>query len=209
MSSWPWFLWSAPTFRPIASAPAIVRYNVGIFAARCTAVHLVDSSFQTYQRKLLTRFCVLDLVHDLAEAQAGAARPEETLSDSRGNFRQAAAPAPWGTCASPTTCRPSPKPDRNSFWGLKSMFKISFSNIFIMDGNFASLCENVNNFSKDGIFASGTPWWRFIKSCGSPYFIKPKDVQYPCCRSIFIENNVNCAELSEILDYFYQVNYYK
>jgi hypothetical protein len=23
-----------------------------------------------------------------------------------------------------------------------------------MDGNFAGLCENVNNFSKDGIFAS-------------------------------------------------------
>ena len=34
------------------------------------------------------------------------------------------------------------------------MFKISFSNIFIMDTDFASLCENVNNFSKDGIFAS-------------------------------------------------------
>ena len=41
-----------------------------------------------------------------------------------------------------------------SFWGLKSIFKISFSNIFIMDANFAGLCENVNNFSKDGIFAS-------------------------------------------------------
>jgi len=25
-----------------------------------------------------------------------------------------------------------------------------------MDGNFAGLCENVNNFSKDGIFASDT-----------------------------------------------------
>ena len=34
------------------------------------------------------------------------------------------------------------------------MFKISFSNIFIMDANFAGLCENVNNFSEDGIFAS-------------------------------------------------------
>jgi len=34
------------------------------------------------------------------------------------------------------------------------MFKISFSNIFIMDANFADLCENVNNFSKDGIFES-------------------------------------------------------
>ena len=34
------------------------------------------------------------------------------------------------------------------------MFKISFSNIFIMDANFADLCENVNNFSKDAIFAS-------------------------------------------------------
>ncbi len=34
------------------------------------------------------------------------------------------------------------------------MFKISFSNIFIMDANFAGLCENVNNFSMDGIFAS-------------------------------------------------------
>ena len=34
------------------------------------------------------------------------------------------------------------------------MFKISLSNIFIMDANFAGLCENVNNFSKDGIFAS-------------------------------------------------------
>jgi hypothetical protein len=33
------------------------------------------------------------------------------------------------------------------------MFKISFSNIFIMDADFAGLCENVNNFSKDGIFA--------------------------------------------------------
>jgi hypothetical protein len=38
--------------------------------------------------------------------------------------------------------------------GLKTIFKISFSNIFIMDANFAGLCENVNNFSKDGIFAS-------------------------------------------------------
>ena len=34
------------------------------------------------------------------------------------------------------------------------MFKISFSNIFIMDADFAGLCENVNNFSKDEIFAS-------------------------------------------------------
>jgi len=34
------------------------------------------------------------------------------------------------------------------------MFKISFSNIFIMDADFAGLCENVNNLSKDGIFAS-------------------------------------------------------
>lgn len=36
------------------------------------------------------------------------------------------------------------------------MFKISFSNIFIMGANFAGLCENVNNFSKDGIFTSNT-----------------------------------------------------
>lgn len=31
------------------------------------------------------------------------------------------------------------------------MFKIS---IFIMDADFADLCENVNKFSKDGKFAS-------------------------------------------------------
>jgi hypothetical protein len=41
-----------------------------------------------------------------------------------------------------------------SFWSLKNMFKINFSNIFIMDTNFAGLCGNVNNFSKDGIFAN-------------------------------------------------------
>ena len=40
------------------------------------------------------------------------------------------------------------------FYDFRGMFKISFSNIFIMDANFAGLCENVNNFSKDGIFAS-------------------------------------------------------
>ena len=34
-------------------------------------MHLADLSFQTYQRKLLTRFCVLNLVYDLAETQAG------------------------------------------------------------------------------------------------------------------------------------------
>jgi hypothetical protein len=34
------------------------------------------------------------------------------------------------------------------------MFKISFSNIFIMDEDFAGLCENVNNFSMDEIFAN-------------------------------------------------------
>ena len=39
-------------------------------------------------------------------------------------------------------------------WGLKSMFKISFSNIYIMDANFAGLCANVNNFNMDGIFTS-------------------------------------------------------
>ena len=36
------------------------------------------------------------------------------------------------------------------------MFKSSFSNIFIMDADFAGLVEKVNNFSKDGIFASDT-----------------------------------------------------
>ena len=41
-----------------------------------------------------------------------------------------------------------------SFRGLNSKFKISFSNIFTMDASFAGLCENVQNFSKDGIFAS-------------------------------------------------------
>jgi hypothetical protein len=34
------------------------------------------------------------------------------------------------------------------------MFKISFSNIFIMDANFAGLCEKVNNFSMNLFFAS-------------------------------------------------------
>jgi len=46
-----------------------------------------------------------------------------------------------------------------SFWGPNSMFKISLSNIFIMDANFAGLCENVNNLSKDGIFASDSYIW--------------------------------------------------
>ena len=43
-----------------------------------------------------------------------------------------------------------------NIWGLKSKFKISFSNIFIMDTDFAGLCENINNFNKNGIFASGS-----------------------------------------------------
>jgi hypothetical protein len=41
--------------------------------------------------------------------------------------------------------------------GWESMFKISFDNIFIMDAAFAGLCENVNNFSKDGLFANDNP----------------------------------------------------
>ena len=36
------------------------------------------------------------------------------------------------------------------------MFKSSLSSIFIMDANFAGLCENVNDFSMDEIFASDT-----------------------------------------------------
>jgi hypothetical protein len=43
-------------------------------------------------------------------------------------------------------CRFS-KARSESFWDLKTIFKISFSNVFIMDANFAGLCENVNNFS--------------------------------------------------------------
>jgi hypothetical protein len=34
------------------------------------------------------------------------------------------------------------------------MFKISFSRIFVLDEELAGLCENVNDFSKDAIFAS-------------------------------------------------------
>ena len=37
-----------------------------------------------------------------------------------------------------------------------SLFKRSLSSIFIMDADFADLCENINDFSKDGIFASDT-----------------------------------------------------
>ena len=46
------------------------------------------------------------------------------------------------------------------------MFKISLSNIFIMDANFAGLCENVNNFNKDGIFASDRRKSRRTKGIG-------------------------------------------
>ncbi len=45
-----------------------------------------------------------------------------------------------------------------SFWGPKNMFKSSLSSIFIMDADFAGLVEKVNNFSKDGIFASDRHW---------------------------------------------------
>jgi hypothetical protein len=49
-----------------------------------------------------------------------------------------------------------------SFWVLKIMFKISFSNILIMDADYAGLCENVNNFSKDEIFANDNMAIRFF-----------------------------------------------
>jgi hypothetical protein len=53
------------------------------------------------------------------------------------------------------------------------MFKISFSNIFIMDADFAGLCENVNNFSYDGIFASDRGLFRSVS-----FYHRPKMRQY-------------------------------